>query len=119
MSKTLTVLTTFVVFGVYTHGALAGKVNPRASCEMSIWGESFKDCKSKLVNQTDGAFYQVKQVQDFSKPVPMTGFVATLSDAQKELALDYRGDDTVGLEGAEQRIASAKTFTEVLEILGS
>ena len=118
MSKTLTVLTTFVVFGVYTHGALAGKVNPKASCEISMWGESFKDCKAKLVNQTDGAFYRVKSVVDHSKPVPMTGFVATLSEEQKTLALEYRGDDTVGVPDVEKEIAEAKTLGEVLEVLG-
>lgn len=117
MSKSLNVLTTFVVFGVYTHGALAGKVNPRAFCEISIWGESFKECKAKLVNQTDGAFYRVKSVVDHSKPLPMTGFVATLTEAQKELALDYRGDDTVGVSD-EQKIEAAKTLEEVLEIVG-
>lgn len=105
MSKTLTVLTTFVVFGVYTHGALAGKVNPKAFCEISMWGESFKDCKAKLVNQTDGAFYRVKSVVDYSKPVT----VATQPEETEVLETPV---------SIEQEIAEAKTLGEVLEVLG-
>lgn len=103
MSKTLTVLTTFVVFGVYTHGALAGKVNPKASCEISIWGESFKECKAKLVNQTDGAFYRVKSVVDHSKPVT----VATQPEVEETIEVSD-----------EQKIAAAKTLEEVLVLVG-
>lgn len=112
MSKTLNVLTTFVVFGVYTHGALEGKVNPRAFCEISVWGESFKDCKAKLVSQTDGAFYRVKQVVDHSKP-------ATVATQPEESVVELEKDVKI----AERRLAeldidNAKTLEEILEIVG-
>lgn len=34
----------------------------------------------------------------FGKPREMTGFLATLTDAQKKRVLAYRGEDTVGDE---------------------
>lgn len=53
---------TFDVFGTYTHGKLAGKVNPKASVLMTFFGDDFKHCKGKLNSQTDGAFYKVYDV---------------------------------------------------------
>lgn len=55
-------IVTFDVYGVYTQGNLAGKVNPKAHATIEFVGSSFKDCKSKLERQTDGAFFKVRDV---------------------------------------------------------
>jgi hypothetical protein len=55
--------TTFDAFGNYLHGRLAGKVNPKSVASVVLHGKDFDECKSKMNNQSDGAFYKVRNVE--------------------------------------------------------
>lgn len=72
---------TFDVFGVYTHGKLAGQVNPKAVVSMTFYGTSFKDCKGKLVSQTTGALYKPTEIVDLDLPVIRPAAQAVASPA--------------------------------------
>lgn len=54
----------FQVWGTYTHGKLAGRVNPKSLVEMTFYGQEVRDAVSKLGAQTDGAFYKIKSVEN-------------------------------------------------------
>jgi hypothetical protein len=40
---------TFDIWGTYTHGAKKGQTDPKAHATVTLNGESYKDCKNKLV----------------------------------------------------------------------
>lgn len=56
----------FDVFGTYTWGKLEGKTNPKALATVTMFGDDFKDCKSKLNHQTDGAFFKPVEIIDLN-----------------------------------------------------
>ena len=58
---------TFEVFGTYTHGRLAGKVNPRQSVTMTLNAgskDSVKDVINRLKSATLDAFFRIKEVRN-------------------------------------------------------
>jgi hypothetical protein len=58
--------TTFDVFGNYLHGKLASKVNPKSVASVVFHGRNFDECKVKMSNQSDGAFYKVSNVEKWN-----------------------------------------------------
>lgn len=50
----------FDIFGVYTHGKLVGKVNPKAKTTVTMYGESVKDCIGKI--RPTEALYKIVSV---------------------------------------------------------
>ncbi len=60
MNKTFRV--TFNVYGVFTHGKMAGKTNPKAHSLMTFFGDTVKECISKM--QKTEAFYTIFSVEE-------------------------------------------------------
>jgi hypothetical protein len=54
----------FDVYGVNANGN--GKVNPDAHVQITMFGVDFKDCKSKLNDETDGAFFKPAEIIDLN-----------------------------------------------------
>lgn len=55
---------TFDVFGVYTHGHLAGKTNPKSVVSVSMWGRDVGHACGKLTSQTNGATFKITGVEE-------------------------------------------------------
>lgn len=47
------------VYGVYTHGRMQGKTNPKSVVTVTVHGETAKDALKNLTKTADGAFYRV------------------------------------------------------------
>lgn len=52
------------VFGVYTHGKLAGQTNPKSSITLTMYGDTVKAAFSKINKAVNGAFFSVIKVDD-------------------------------------------------------
>lgn len=52
------------VFGVFTHGKNAGKVNPKALVHITMFGETVREAIGKMVSDSLGAFYKVTNVEE-------------------------------------------------------
>ena len=58
------IIVKFDVFGSYAHGEKAGKTNHKQRVAMTLRSDSVKDCIKKLVKETDGAFYIIRNVSE-------------------------------------------------------
>jgi len=59
------------IFGIFGHGKLKGRVDPKQRVSLTVYGATVKQATAKINRITEGAVYNIASVRNLDKAPPI------------------------------------------------